>query len=132
VIDRILLRQAVSFALSGGVNTAATFALYWLLLLVSSYQVAYAISFVAGIALSYVLSTRFVFQTIHSWRKLALYPVVYLVSYVVGAGVLGLSVVKLDIDAWLAPLVSACVTLPLTFFLSRAILLPRPANISRR
>jgi putative flippase GtrA len=125
VIDRRLLRQAVSFALSGGVNTVATFALYWLLLLVVHYQLAYAISFVAGIGLSYVLSTRFVFQTAHSWKKLALYPLVYLLCYGAGAVVLAVAVTRLGIAPWLAPLVSACVTLPLTFFLSRAVLLPR-------
>lgn len=124
VVDHSLLRQVVSFALSGGANTAATFVLYWLLLLLMHYQAAYAISFVAGIALSYVLNTRFVFQTSHSWRKLALYPLVYLASYVAGAGVLAIAVTKLGVTPWLAPVISACVTLPLTFFLSRAVLLP--------
>ncbi|WP_228064350.1 GtrA family protein [Novilysobacter avium] len=132
MIGRALFKQGVSFLLSGGFNTAATFGLYWLLLLVVGYQAAYAISFVAGIALGYVLNTRFVFQTIHSWKKLALYPLVYLISYAVGAGVLALAVAKLGIDEWLAPLISACVTLPLTFFLSRAVLLPRSSRTSEQ
>lgn len=117
-----LLRQAVRFVLSGGVNTLATYLLYLLLLNFMHYQPAYAVSFVAGILLAYALSTRFVFRTPHSWVKFSLFPLVYLISYAAGAGVLALAVRRMGVDERLAPIISACVTLPLSFALSRLVL----------
>ncbi|KAF1014098.1 MAG: hypothetical protein GAK31_03122 [Stenotrophomonas maltophilia] len=116
------------FLISGGINTGATFVLYWVLLLWLSYPVAYAISFVSGIALSYVLNTRFVFRTIFSWLKILAFPLVYLVTYAAGAWVLDLSVRRLDVPAHLAPFVSICVTLPLTFILSKLVLTRIPSS----
>lgn len=122
VLNRELLRQGIYFAFSGGLNTLATYLLYLLLLYFLHYQIAYATSFIAGILLSYALSTRFVFRTNHSWLKFALFPLVYLISYAAGAAILALSVSRLGIDQRIAPLASACVTLPLSFVLSRLVL----------
>lgn len=124
VLNRELLRQGIYFVFSGGLNTLATYLLYLLLLNFLHYQIAYATSFIAGIFLSYTLSTRFVFRTTHSWVKFALFPLVYLISYAAGAAVLDLAVSRLGIGQRIAPLVSACVTLPLSFALSRLILVP--------
>lgn len=132
VLNRELLRQGIYFAFSGGLNTLATYLLYLLLLYFLHYQIAYASSFIAGILLSYALSTRFVFRTNHSWLKFALFPLVYLISYVAGAAVLALSVSRLGIDQRIAPLVSACVTLPLSFVLSRLVLVSLTNPHTRR
>jgi putative flippase GtrA len=132
VFNREFLRQGIYFVLSGGLNTLATYLLYLLLLNFLHYQIAYATSFIAGILLSYVLSTRFVFRTTHSWVKFSLFPLVYLISYAAGAAVLALSVNRLGIDQRIAPLVSACVTLPLSFVLSRLILVPPTKPRARR
>lgn len=119
-----MLRQAIYFVLSGALNTLATFLLYLALLHVVHYQMAYAISFVAGIFLSYAINTRYVFRTSHSWTKFLAYPLVYLVTYGCGAVVLALSVHQLGIDQRIAPLLATCITLPLSFVLNRLILLP--------
>jgi putative flippase GtrA len=132
VFNREFLRQGIYFVLSGGLNTLATYLLYLLLLNFLHYQIAYATSFIAGILLSYVLSTRFVFRTTHSWVKFSLFPLVYLISYAAGAAVLALSVNRLGIDQRIAPLVSACVTLPLSFVLSRLVLVPPTKPHARR
>lgn len=130
--NKELLRQSIYFAVSGGLNTLATYLLYLLLLNFLHYQAAYATSFIAGILLGYALSTRFVFRTNHSWVKFSLFPLVYLISYSAGALVLALSVTRLGIDLRLAPLVSACVTLPLSFALSRLVLLSPTKPRARR
>lgn len=119
---RTSLPTIVRFLAGGALNTGSTFVLYWLLLLVVEYRVAYAISFAAGILLSYVVNTRFVFKTVHSLRKMVLFPLVYLVGYFAGALVLQLSVSRFGVDTRLAPLISICATLPLTYVLSKLIL----------
>jgi len=119
---RASLPTIARFLAGGALNTGSTFVLYWLLLLVVEYRVAYAISFVAGILLSYVINTRFVFRARHSMRKVVLFPLVYLAGYLAGALVLQLSVAHFGVDARVAPLISVCATLPLTYILSKLVL----------
>lgn len=110
------------FLAGGALNTGSTFILYWLLLLVMEYQAAYAISFVTGILLSYVINTKFVFRTDYTLRKLILFPLVYIATYFAGAVVLDVSVSRFGVDARIAPFISICATLPLTYLLSRLVL----------
>ncbi|WP_188248455.1 GtrA family protein [Stenotrophomonas maltophilia] len=119
---RASLPTIARFLAGGVLNTGSTFVLYWLLLLVVEYRAAYAISFAAGILLSYLINTRFVFRTSHSLRKVILFPLVYLAGYFAGAIVLQFSVVHLGVDTRIAPLLSVCATLPLTYVLSKLIL----------
>ncbi|NGM54446.1 GtrA family protein [Stenotrophomonas sp. P2112] len=119
---RASLPTIVRFLAGGALNTGSTFVLYWLLLLVVEYRIAYAISFVAGILLSYVINTKFVFRTNYSLRKVILFPLVYLATYLAGAVVLDLSVSRFGVDARLAPFISICATLPLTYLLSKLVL----------
>lgn len=110
------------FLAGGALNTGSTFILYWLLLLVMAYQAAYAISFVTGILLSYVINTKFVFRTNYTLRKLILFPLVYTATYFAGAVVLDVSVSRFGVDARIAPFISICATLPLTYLLSKLVL----------
>lgn len=119
---RASLPTILRFLAGGALNTGSTFVLYWLLLLVVQFRVAYAISFVAGILLSYVINTKFVFRTDYSLRKIILFPLVYLATYLAGAVVLELSVSRFGVDARIAPFISICATLPLTYLLSKLVL----------
>jgi len=113
------------FLLGGIINTALSFLIYWLLMLVVSYQLAYAMSYCIGIALSYLINSRMVFRVRYSVRSAALFPLIYLAGYVVGAAVLAVGVKMLGINPWLAPALSVCITLPLTYVLTRLVLVPR-------
>jgi len=113
------------FLIAGGINTAATLALYWVLLPWVRPHVAYALSFLAGIVLSYLLNTTFVFRVRRSWGGFLAFPLVYAVSYAVGALVLQVAIGPLGLDARLAPLLSIIATVPTTYLLSRAVLRDR-------
>jgi len=121
-LNRRLFDTSLRFLLGGGINTLITFALYYLLLRFFDYGVAYVISYIAGIFLSYVLNTSFVFRVDHSFRKLLRFPIVYMVTYVVGAGVLHASVEWLGVDKTVAPLIAVIFTVPIGYFLSRYVL----------
>lgn len=114
--------EGLRFLLSGALNTAATFALYWALLLVMGYRAAYSIAFVTGIALSYLLSSRYVFRVRTKFRSAVLFPLVYLVQYVLGLLVLWLWTSKLGLPAGYGVFATVAVTLPVSFLLSRLIL----------
>lgn len=124
------VKTIARFLVSGGINTGSTFALYLILLLWIDYWAAYAASFVAGIALSFVLNTRFVFRTNFTLRKAVLFPLVYVVAYLVGAIVLHVSISRFGIDPRIAPFVSICATLPLTYLLTRLVLTQPAAKTS--
>lgn len=114
--------------MGGGANTLATYGFYWLLLLVLQPQGAYAMSFAAGVALSYVLNLRFVFRQRHSNKKMAMFPLVYLIIYALGAGVLHIAIRHLGVHAGVAPLLSIACTLPVSFILTRWFLTDRSGS----
>lgn len=119
---RAPLPTIVRFLAGGALNTGSTFVLYWLLLYVVEYRIAYAISFAAGILLSYVINTKFVFRTHYSLRKIILFPLVYLSTYFTGACLLNVAVTQFGLDAKIAPFISICATLPMTYLLSKLVL----------
>lgn len=117
-----LAATAARFVLGGAINTVATLLLYWLLLRVMPAHAAYAISFLTGIALSYLLNTALVFNVARAWRSLLTFPLVYLVCYLVGALVLEIATRQFRVDPFYAPLFSIAITLPLSFLLIRMVL----------
>ncbi|MBB3813597.1 putative flippase GtrA [Xanthomonas arboricola] len=119
---RPLISVALRFLLGGALNTGLTLVLYWVLLRFMHYQWAYLASFCAGILLSYLINTRYVFRAEHSWLKFAAFPLIYLVTYALGALALKLSVGHLGVPAAVGPLISIVVTLPVSFILSKLLL----------
>lgn len=111
----------VRFLLSGGLNTAATYAAYLLLLQVTTYKVAYTIAYALGIVIAFVVNRVFVFQTHRGWRSLVMFPFVYAAQYSVSLAVVWAWVERLGFPATFAPLVAILVTVPLTFVLSRFV-----------
>lgn len=114
--------ETLRFLLAGGINTAATFALYWLLLPGFGYAVAYTIVFVLGIALSYVLNLLFVFKSSASICNAAVFPLVYLVQYLLGLATLAAWTEVLGLPPAWGVFASVAITLPVTFMLSRLVL----------
>lgn len=109
----------VRFVLSGGFNTAVTYALYLVLLQFSPYWFSYTLTFAFGIGLAYVLSRYFVFGMPSAGKRIFLFPVAYLVQYF--AGIL-IVFVWVDVLLWhpiLAPLASLTATIPITFVLTK-------------
>ncbi|MDB5770657.1 MAG: GtrA family protein [Burkholderia sp.] len=111
--------SSLRFLLAGGLNTGVTYLMYLGLLQVTSYQVSYAIAFVSGIAISYVLGRVFVFKVHQGYRSALMLPLVYLIQYLTGAAVVWAWVDLMHQHPTLAPAISIVVTLPLTYFLSK-------------
>ena len=117
----------VRFLISGGINTASTYTVYLALLRLLDYKVAYTIAYVFGIILAFVINRLFVFQSHRGWRSVALFPLIYLVQYLVSLSVVWVWVEQFRLYKELAPLIATIITVPLTFFLSR-IVFGRGAN----
>ena len=114
--------EVLRFLVAGAVNTGVGYLVYLALLLVVPYAVAYSLSYAFGIVLSYALNTWFVFRQPWDWRKLAAFPLVYALQYLVGLATLTLLVEAGLASRELAPLVVIAITVPLTYFASRFVI----------
>ncbi|QRX81014.1 GtrA family protein [Glaciimonas sp. PAMC28666] len=111
------------FLVTGTMNTAVTFGVYVALKRTLDYQIAYLLSYAFGILFAYFMSALFVFKKRVSIKTFIWFPLIYLVQYALGAMLLGFLVRVLGLSATFAPLFVIVVTLPLSFLLSRFVLL---------
>lgn len=113
------------FLAVGAANTLIGYGLFLVANHWMDYRWAYTVSYAAGIAISYVLNSWLVFHARLSWRNLLRFPVVYAVQYAAGLALIWWLVDGLGVPEAIAPLAVVALTLPLTYALSRYILLPR-------
>jgi putative flippase GtrA len=121
------VREFITFAFFGAINTAVTYGVYVLCVRVIPYNAAYTISYAFGIVLSYWLNARFVFGERLRISRALQYPIVYAVQYLVGLAVLYVAVEVAGLNKYVAPLLVVVLTLPVTYVLSRYVI-KRPAR----
>jgi putative flippase GtrA len=110
---------AVRFLIMGGTNTAVTAAIVVLLSLYLPGWLAFSIAFALGLALSVVLTGRWVFSSTLTARRTVLFVGAYLVIYLVGLAFVSL-VTAMGGQAWLNG-ASVLLTAPLSFLAGRFI-----------
>lgn len=115
-------RRWMLFLVGGGLNTALTWGVYLLLGLLMTYQAAYLVAYVIGVAFSYFFNALFVFRAPLSWRAAMAYPSVYLVQYVAAALLLRVCVEYAQLPKAYAPLVVTVVMIPATYIMSKLVL----------
>ena len=111
--------------MSGGFNTALTYAIYLLLLMIAPYQLSYTVAYVIGICLAYMLNRFFVFKSHRGTRSLLMFPLVYLAQYMVSMLTLWVWIDHFGRNPKAAPLVAIIITVPVTYLLSRFIFLQK-------
>jgi putative flippase GtrA len=123
VVHKLILASGVfgRFLLSGGFNTLVTYLLYLLLLAFFSYQISYTISYCLGVVLAYYLNRVVVFKSHRGLRSLLLFPLVYVVQYLLTSSVLWILVVRFGVDERIALLVAIVLMVPVNFLLSKKI-----------
>lgn len=122
ILSMKFLINFLKFAIVGVLNTAVTYFLYLLLLLFSSYLIAYSLAYLTGIIISYLLNSKYVFKESISPKKFLMFPLVYIVQYVMSSLLLYLSVHYLNVNERIALLISIVLTTPITFVLSKRII----------
>lgn len=119
------------FVFLGAVNTVLSYGIYLLLVLVVAYPAAYTLSYPPGILISYYLNARFVFREKLRLAKALQYPVVYLVQYLLGLGLLYLLVEVVHLSKFIAPILIVLITVPCTYVLSRYVIKGRSRTTLR-
>ncbi len=115
-------QEFLRFLLSGGFNFVVTYILYLILIEIIPYKISYSISFIVGVVLAYYLNCKFVFRSKKQLSTFALFPLVYLIQYVLGLVVISLWVQLFGFNKAFAPIAAIIITIPITFILSRKVL----------
>ena len=121
-MTKFISSEFLRYLIVGGTNTAITYGIYLVLLIVLPYSAAYTIAYISGIPIAYTLNSRFVFHKPLHWKKAFQFPLVYVVQYLAGIALLSLWVELLHISDVIAPLLVIACTVPVTFVLSRLII----------
>lgn len=119
---RHISAEALRFLIGGGTNTLLSYAIYWLLLPLLGYSLAYTLSYAATILTGFAINTWFVFHAPWSWRKLAAFPLLQFVNYLLGLGTVTICIRYLGIDARVAPVLATVIVLPANFLLTRGLM----------
>lgn len=120
-----LLKHATRFTIVGFINTGVYYVLYLLFQHFMPYIAAHLLATGLAMVGSFFMNTYWTFQTKPTWKKFAIFPLTNLTNYVVQTVGLALLVEFAHMDQRIAPLVAAVVAIPITFGLSRKILLER-------
>lgn len=123
--------KVLKFALVGVLNTGVTYLFYLLLLNILPYTTSYLVSYVLGIFFSFVLNSKFVFNSKITLAKFLKYPVVYIVQFLLNWVFLFVLVDKLSIEEKIAPLLVTVISIPITFLLTRYILTDSKINLRK-
>ncbi|MFD5098558.1 GtrA family protein [Streptomyces albidochromogenes] len=123
----MIRRQLIRFAVVGVVNTGTYYACYLLLLPWLPYVAAHVLAFAVSMVGSFFLTCRFTYNTRPTWRKFLLFPLTNAANLVITTSGVYLLVDVLRLDSRYAPLVAAAAAIPVTFAVSRMIMLGGPA-----
>jgi putative flippase GtrA len=114
--------EFIRFVIVRGICTVFSYGCYLLLLQCMTYQAAYVVSYIAGVALAYLVNSKFVFREPLRKRAAFRFPLVYIFQFVANLVIIRIAVEYLHIPASLAFAVSIGITIPITFVLSRWII----------
>jgi putative flippase GtrA len=128
---RFFNNELLRYIFIGGVNTILGYIIYSVFLLIVPYTIAYTTSYVAGIFISYTLTSLFVFHQHLSLRKAIQYPLIYIVQYILSITSLHIFVDLLHFDARFVPLIIIFYTVPVTYVLSRFIITKRKSAVQQ-
>lgn len=117
---RAIRGQFLKFLVGGSINTAVTYGLFVALCQVMSPSVAYTITYLVGILLSYLINAYFVFRARVSLGSMLQFPIVYVIQYLFGLALLSL-LTNLGLESHIAMLAVIVASVPLTFILTRFI-----------
>lgn len=129
-MTKFLSNGFIRFVAGGAANTALSYLVYRLLLLVASYEIAYSASYVAGLIAGYFINAVIVFRVPLAWMSVLRYPIAYLIPYLVGLLGMRLLVSGMKVDARIAPFVVMLITVPLAYVLAKRIIGKRGHSLS--
>jgi putative flippase GtrA len=85
------------------------------------YVAAYSVTYLAGIVLGYVLNAYVVFKERPTAKSAAMYPLVYLLNYLLGLSLLYALVEFFDVQREIAPFLVIAVSVPIMYLATKFV-----------
>jgi putative flippase GtrA len=112
----------------GGLNTVLTYLIYLVCLRFMTYRMAYTVTFISGILISYFFNAQFVFKKELRVTKALQFFFVYLAQYFVGLGLLHILVEIAHVDKVFAPILIVFLIVPTNYWSNRLVFKGGPAS----
>lgn len=112
-------RRILRFVVAGAVNTGLSVLVYQAALFVLPHTPAYVVSYIAGIAIAYVLYSRGVFDAPFNTARFTAFALFYSVSLAAGAVLNAALIESLGVAARLAIFITVAAMLPVNYLGSR-------------
>ena len=127
IIKKIQENQFFRFLIVGGINTVNYYLLYLLFLhpLSFSYLISHVLAFLISFIASYFLNCYFVYRVKPTWSKLFKFPLTQIFNMGVQTLIIFLAVDFLEWSATIAPLLAVVVTVPITYWVTKIILVDK-------
>lgn len=120
--SKTVIKDVIRFLIGGGLNTGISYLAYLFFLLFTSYQIAYALSWVVGLLIIVIFYPSKVFVgSQNSWKKTVLLIGQYVLVFFCGLGCLKALVVYAGVSEQVAALFTMAITTILNFFLMRLL-----------
>ena len=120
--------EFLRFLLVGGLNTALSYSIYWTLLILLPYLLAYSAAYACGIIISYFLNAVYVFRKRPNIKDFIKFPAVYVFQYIFGVVLLGVLVSSGTASKEAGMFFVILINVPLTFLLTRVLMLGKVQN----
>lgn len=121
----LMSRQILTFAVIGVVNTGTYYGCYLLFLTFLPYLAAHVVASLLSMVGSFFMNARFTYLTRPTWRKFLLFPLTNATNFLVTTAGLYVIVDILHAGSRFAPLLASFAAIPVTFVVSRRVMLPR-------
>ncbi|MGW3265014.1 GtrA family protein [Streptomyces sp. NPDC001056] len=108
----------------GVLNTAVYYGLYLLFLDRLPYLAAHILAFALSMVGSFFLNARFTYRIRPTWRKFLLFPLTNAANFLITTVGVYVIVDVLHAGSRFAPLIASAAAIPITFVVSRWIMLP--------
>ena len=122
--DRSNLVEFMKYTIVGCVNTADYYLSYLIFMDIFkfSYRISFVMGYVVSIVGSYFLNTYFTYKQKPNLKKFLLFPLTYVPNFIIQYFGIIILVDKININSKLAPVITALVATPITFFVMKYVI----------
>lgn len=122
--DRGNLVEFVKYAIVGCINMADYYLSYLVFMDIFkfSYRISFVLGYIVSILGSYFLNTYFTYKQKPSVKKFLIFPLTYIPNFIIQYLGIILLVDRLNMSSKVAPVITAIVATPITFFVMKYVI----------
>lgn len=117
------MKHKFYYLLGSLLNNIISYITYYISILFINYNFAYLLAYFVGLVVSYVYNSKIVFKASINIKNASLFPLVYVLQYILSALLLRIGVEYFEINEKFAPLIISAIMLPVTYLFTKLIFL---------